>query len=87
MLDRKSILDPHERANLEVKLCKGGLPKSIWSTYSSFGGTIVLGIQEDKASGRFIPVGVVNPQSCFQTYPALSTAISFTVLNTKVKPS
>lgn len=77
MLDRKSILDSHERANLEVKLCKGGLAKSIWSTYSSFansfGGTIVLGIQEDKTSGRFIPVGVDNPQSCFQTYPALST--------------
>ena len=66
MLDMKSILDSHERANLEVKLCKGGLPKSIWPTYSSFansfGGTIVLGIQEDKASGRFIPVGVDNPQ-------------------------
>lgn len=29
MLDRKSILDSHERANLEAKLCKGGLPKSI----------------------------------------------------------
>ena len=66
MVDIVSILQSHERVNIEVKAAKGGIPNSIWETYSSFantfGGTIILGIEEDKVTKEFIPCGVVNPQ-------------------------
>ena len=66
MVDIVSILQSHERVNIEVKAAKGGIPHSIWETYSSFantfGGTIILGIEEDKVTKEFIPCGVVNPQ-------------------------
>ena len=66
MVDIVSILQSHDRVNIEVKAAKGGIPNSIWETYSSFantfGGTIILGIEEDKVTKEVIPCGVVNPQ-------------------------
>lgn len=65
MIDIASLLQEHERVNIEVKSAKGGIPNSIWKTYSAFantfGGTIVLGINEDKETKKFIPVGVNDP--------------------------
>lgn len=50
-----------ENAKLEAKRATGGLPESLWETYSSFantyGGTIALGVEE-LPGGRFKPVGV-----------------------------
>lgn len=66
MIDIVSILQSKERVNIEVKAAGGGIPNSIWETYSSFantfGGTIILGIEEVKDTKEFIPRGVNDPQ-------------------------
>lgn len=66
MIDLKEIFKSSEKVNVEVKAAQGGIPNSIWETYSSFantfGGTIILGIKEDKETKNFIPVGVSEPQ-------------------------
>ncbi len=62
MIDIKQLLQGKESVNVEVKAALGGIPSSVWETYSSFantfGGTIVLGIGEDKTTKKFIPYGV-----------------------------
>ncbi len=65
MIDFKKIFADSEKVNVEVKAAQGGIPNSIWETYSSFantfGGTIILGIGEKKETKKFIPVGVADP--------------------------
>ena len=66
MIDIASVLKKKEHVNIEVKSAGRGIPNSIWDTYSSFantfGGTIILGIEEDKATKAFILKGIQNPQ-------------------------
>lgn len=66
MIDMASILNSKEHVNMEVKAAGKGIPNSIWETYSSFantfGGTIILGIEEDKTTKEFIPRGIQYPQ-------------------------
>lgn len=66
MIDIASILNAKEHVNMEVKAAGGGIPNSIWETYSyfanTFGGTIILGIEEDKTTKELIPIGIQNPQ-------------------------
>lgn len=54
-----------ENRRIEAKLAAGGLPRSLWSTYSGFangaGGIILLGVEELK-NGELRVVGVPNPE-------------------------
>lgn len=66
MIDITTILSAKEKVNIEAKLASGGIPNSIWDTYSSFantiGGTILLGVEEDKTTKELIPRGVTDPE-------------------------
>ena len=60
-----------ENGVFEAKLAKGGLPKSLWETYSAFantdGGVIVPGVEEKK-DGRLRIVGVDNPEGLVKQF-------------------
>lgn len=66
MIDIAAILKDHEKTTLEVKKAAGGIPNSLWDTYSAFantfGGTIILGIEEDLETKQFIAHGVQDPK-------------------------
>lgn len=51
-LELKKLLAEGEHVNLECKKAQGGIPRSIWETYSAFantdGGIILLGVDEVK---------------------------------------
>ena len=55
-----------ENNRIEAKKATGGLPRSIWETYSAFantgGGVILLGVAEDKKDRRLYPVDLPDPQ-------------------------
>ena len=66
MVDLDKVFSGFENVNLEVKAAQGGIPSSIFETYSSFantfGGTIILGIGEDIKTKKFVPIGIKEPQ-------------------------
>ena len=65
ILDQFNIDSFKEGNRFEAKLAKGGLPNSLWETYSSFanteGGLILLGVKENK-NNTFIIEGIDNPE-------------------------
>ncbi len=59
--DIRNFDEYRENNRLEVKKAKGGLPDSLWDTYSSmancYGGVILLGVAE-KEDGSFVTTGL-----------------------------
>ena len=65
MIDFDKLSDYKENNRLEAKRAAGGLPQSIWQTYSAFantnGGVILLGVEE--TSDRTLNIaGLENPE-------------------------
>ncbi|QBO35772.1 hypothetical protein EQG49_04485 [Periweissella cryptocerci] len=77
-----------EDVHTEYKTATGGLPASVWETYSAFlntdGGTIYLGVAENK-KGHFETVGVKNADQIladFVTNAHSQKVVSYTAMTT-----
>ena len=83
MLDLDQIGQYRENDRLEAKLATGGLPHSIWETYSAFansnGGMILLGVEELpdhslRVQGLLDPCGLVEEFWAMVNDPAVVSA-------------
>lgn len=66
-----TVMTLRENGQLEAKRAKGGVPESIWETYSAFantnGGLIILGAK-DGPKGEVEYVGVPNPEQLVKKF-------------------
>ena len=71
MLDISHLEKYKENNRIEAKKAKGGLPRSVWETYSSFantqGGVILLGVEE-RTNKTLSAVGVDNPDKMIKDF-------------------
>lgn len=71
MIDLSNIDKYRENNRIEAKRASGGLPKSIWKTYSAFantlGGIILLGVDKH-AGGLLRAVGISNPHALIREF-------------------
>ena len=71
MINFNNIEKYIENNRIEAKKSLGGLPHSIWETYSAFantfGGIILLGVEEHKDKS-FHPINLPNPQKLIEEF-------------------
>ncbi len=71
MIDFQNIEKYRENNRIEAKRALGGLPNSIWETYSAFantlGGIILLGVEEH-ADKSLHPFGLPDPEMLIQDF-------------------
>ena len=74
MLDFANLEIYRENNRIEAKKAQGGLPHSIWETYSafanSFGGVLLLGVAED-ADKCFVTVPLPSPERLVREFWAI----------------
>lgn len=74
MFDLTQIPSYRENNRLEAKLATGGLPHSVWETYSAFantyGGLILLGVEELPDHSLRVQ-GLLNPEELAAEFKAL----------------
>lgn len=74
MMDLNHIEQYRENNRLEAKLATGGLPQSIWETYSAFansyGGVILLGVEELPDHSLRVQ-GLLEPHEMVQEFWAI----------------
>lgn len=72
MIDLKNLLGKNENCLIEVKSARGGFPDSFWESYSAFansdGGTIVLGVEENKDHSFYIKDGLADAEKMKETF-------------------
>lgn len=80
MIDFANIQKYRENNRIEAKRSLGGLPKSLWETYSAFantlGGILLLGVEEDKDKSLHL-VNLPDPEALVQEF--------FSILNNPKK--
>ncbi len=71
MIDLKRIREYRENNRIEAKKALGGLPHSIWETYSAFantlGGVLLLGVEEHKDQSLH-PVDLPDPEGLVRQF-------------------
>lgn len=71
-MNKKVDLPVKETSVVEAKAADKGLPGTIWETYSAFcntlGGTILLGVKEESATGELHYAGVKNADSLIRNF-------------------
>lgn len=75
-MDTLEFLQEYQEDNrIEAKRAQGGLPHSLWETYSAFantlGGVILLGVAEDKEDKSLYSVPLFDPRELVEEFWAM----------------